>query len=860
MNKSKLLKTGLAITAFMSLFSMFFPKINFAAVKCNPINEADVKYVNATLVDINGDNYNAQIRGVPLEQYNPKTVNEKARIDEKSLLFGSCYGIILGGIQNGYVAADVRNESSGVVQGLVNNKLENGNIKLASKYNNGNTLFPTSGETGANKIYNEILTNWKFPFKKQSNGYYMFDSDKYHVTKDYSTKTFKLHEGERGGFFPFNNCQDDTVSNEDIRNLYFTAKFEIPFYMTTDGKVKNSTTGKYEDMVFNFSGDDDVWVFVDDTLVLDLGGVHRRQTGNINFAKNQVFYSSIFNDSTRTETNNVTKTAFSSGKLSQGKHTLKIFYMERAGGSSNLLATFNLQSSGVETKYMEKYTNKQLDSVIKTGAIGEKIELEEKSFNDKVLVERPKETEVTLKEDLQTYYFWYKSKYNLNVDYLDYFDGSKVAQSSTNKVCEDEKYTTEAKKPTGYTLVEVPKNASGIMPHQDLTVKYYYKYTDAKATINYIDKTTGQILNTVKKIGTEGDKIPLEEKSFENYVLVEAPQGEFKYTKKEQIINYYYKQKGKITVNYLDKTTNAKLGEEILEGIEGDKVTSKQKDFNGYVFFSGPDTENHTITRNKQEVNYYYIKQSNITVHYTDKETNKDLETKKDTVIEGTIYKTEEKEFDDYKLVEKPVKEDVLVGRSDVEVYYYYEKLKFNLKVDMNLKQGTINDRYYELKNKTGKIEAELKDANASSSNKIYYIIKVTNDQEKIGSGRLIDYIPEGYMASQEDNPLWTISSDMIYLDVEEIKPGETREYELVLTKKDGIDVCRTVTNKVKINAKDNLVETTLKDNEDINDVVIMPRTGARNVILGVGSVLFGALFATGIFLRKRNRSNKINE
>ena len=859
MKKQKLLKIGLAAMAFLSAYSIFFPKINYASTTCTQVKDNDVIYVNANFVDINADKYNAQIRGVAKDDYMIKSDIDRAKIDEKSLLFGSCYGIILGGIQNGYVGTAIRTESSGVIQGLVNNKLENGNIKLASRFNNGDTLFPTSGETGKNKMYNEILTNWKFPFKKQADGYYMFDSDKYHVTRDYANKTFKLHEGERGGIFPFNNCQDDTVNDADSRNLYFTAKFEIPFYMTTDGKVKNSSTGNYEDMVFNFSGDDDVWVFVDDTLVLDLGGVHRKQTGNINFGKNQVFYQTIYNEATGKEEKNVTKTAFSSGKLAQGKHTLRIFYMERAGADSNLLATFNLQSSGVETKYMEKYTNRQLDSVIKTGPIGEEIELEEKSFTDKVLVEKPKETKATLKEDLQTFYYWYKSKYNVNVDYLDYFDKSKIAESTSTKVCEDDPYNTEAISKDGYTLVEVPSNASGIMPHEDVNVKYYYKYNGAKATINYIDKTTGHNLDTVEKVGTEGEKVPLEEKSFDNYVLVEAPQEEYTFTKKEQVINYYYKQKGKITVHYLDKTTKAKLGEEILEGIEDDTVESVQKSFDGYIFYSGPKSQTHTITRYEQDIYYYYIKQSKITVHYTDKDTKQDLDTKNDIVIEGSVYRTEEKDFEDYKLVEKPETEDFLIGRENVEVYYYYQKLKFNLKVDMNLKKGTINDRYYELKNKAGKIEAELKDANSSSSNKIYYVIRVTNDQEKVGSGKLIDYIPEGYFAMQEENPLWTISADLIYLDVDNINPGETREYELVLTKKEGVDVCRTITNKVKIEAKDGLVETSLEDNEDINDVVIMPRTGIKNTILCIGSLLFGTLAGISIFFIKR-RNKKENE
>lgn len=851
MKKQKLFKTMLAANAIMLLFSMFGAKNSNAQVSCNAVSESDVRYVNASLVDINGDVYNEQMRGLTWDEYNQKPVIERGKLDENYLLFGSCYGIILGGVQNGYVSPDVRNESAGIVQGLVKNKLVNGNIALADKFKNGNNLFPTSGATGKNNIYNEILTNWKFPFLKQENGYYSFDSDKYHVTKDYGAKTFKLHEGARGGFFPFNNCSDDTVSDTERRNLYFTAKFEIPFYMTTDGKVKNSSTGKYEDMVFNFSGDDDVWVFVDDTLILDLGGVHMKQKGNINFAKNQVYYEAIYNQSTNKETRDVTKTALSSGRLAPGEHTLRIFYMERAGGESNLLASFNLQSSGVKTRYMEKYTNRELDSVIKTGPVGEQIELEEKSFTDKVLVERPNVSEVTLQEKLQTFDFWYKSKYNLIVDYIDILSNEKIAESSQSKVLEDEQYSTNKIDITGYTFVNSSDNTSGVMPHEDVHVKYYYKYSDAKATINYIDQTTGQVLDTVKKVGAEGEVIPLEDRSFDDYVLVEKPTEQYKYTKKEQIINYYYKHKGKITVNYLDKSSKDKIGTEVLEGIEGDLVNSQAKEFDGYMFYAGPDSNEHTITRDKQEVNYYYIKQSRITVHYVDKESEQELDSVSDVVIEGSVFKTEEKEFEDYKLVEKPESEDVLIGRSDIEMYYYYQKLKFNLKVDMNLKQGTINDRYYELKNKVGKIEAEIKDANSSSTNKIYYIIRVTNNEEKIGSGVLVDYIPDGYMALQEDNPLWSISADRIYMDVDNINPNETREFELVLTKKEGVNICNTITNLVKIQAKDNLEETTLSDNEDKNDLVIMPRTGGKQIAIGITSIFTG-LVATFIIIKRK--------
>ena len=77
MIKQKLLKTGLALSATLSLFNVFMPKINYAAVKCNSISESDVKYVDATLADINGDIYNAQMRGLSWEDYSKKQCMKK---------------------------------------------------------------------------------------------------------------------------------------------------------------------------------------------------------------------------------------------------------------------------------------------------------------------------------------------------------------------------------------------------------------------------------------------------------------------------------------------------------------------------------------------------------------------------------------------------------------------------------------------------------------------------------------------------------------------------------------------------------------------------------------------------------------
>lgn len=854
MKDRKLLKTGVvAVTALMSIISLGFNSKTKAATNCKRVDDSKVKYVNTTFVDINPEFYNAQMRGMTSEEYYPNSVPVRSEWDKVALLFGSTEGRMVGGIQNGFTGPNERSQCHGVLQGLAKDRLVNGNLVISDRFLNGTTLFPTSGETAWNKPYNEILSNWKMPFYKEDNGYYSYNSERYHISRDDANKRFVLHEGERSGFYPFNNCTDDT-SVESNRNLYFTAKMEIPFLMTSDGKVKNSSTGQYEDMVFNFSGDDDVWVFVDDKLVVDLGGLHIKQTGNINFNKNEVFYSCVYNENSNADSYDVTKTAFESGKLSPGNHTLRVFYMERAGGESNLFVSFNLQSSGVKTRYVEKYTNKEFASTIKTGPVGEKITLEEKEFKDKVLCERPSVSEVTLKDELQTYTYYYKNKYSVTADYIDKANNQKIAESETTKVTEDDQYTTNSKEVKNYKLVEEPANKNGTMPHNDVNVKYYYKYNNCKVKVNYIDKLTGNILGTASLTGVEGEEAKPEEKSFDDFVLSERPTTKTIFNKKEQEINYYYKHTGKLIVNHIDKADGKILDTEVRSGIEGDKVKTESKSFKNYSLYKSALYEQYTLNREVQEANYYYVHECKVIVNYIDKDTNETLEQIIGEASEGTVYPTFAKEFYDYQLVEKPKSENILIGKGNVEVNYYYRKLKFNLKVDMNLIKADINGNYYELKNKIGKIETPIKEANGSSTGKIYFSIKVKNDEERSGNGILVDYLPQGYEALQEENNDWTITSDRAYIDIEKIEPGEEKEYKIVLTKKQGIDICGNVRNTVRVESR-NIPETTLKDNEDKNDVVIMPRTGVKTVA-SIASGMFMTLVVSYVGLRKI-KSNK---
>lgn len=169
------------------------------------------------------------------------------------------------------------------------------------------------------------------------------------------------------GFFPFN---ETTTSKSAVRYNYgYGAKLEIPFTLTSTGTVKDDYNNEIP-IRFYFSGDDDVWVFIDDQLVLDIGGAHARVSGVLEFdqrdnKKNTVtsYVSRVKNSKTGNygaencdEHNHTTATSItylgttetyyknasvSIPNLSTSKHTLTMYYMERGMWESNMAVAFN---------------------------------------------------------------------------------------------------------------------------------------------------------------------------------------------------------------------------------------------------------------------------------------------------------------------------------------------------------------------------------------------------------------------------------------------------------------------------------------------------------------------------------------
>ena len=246
-----------------------------------------------------------------------------------------------------------------IYSGLVGDKLVDGRIKLADERK------AISGDKVVNLFDNDdkdtYVGTYNFPMEYIGNGYYQYDSKKNHVQ-------FSDEKGENGlynlkrfdkaslkGFMPFNSLnfgKYDSRYNayylEGTPNYFFGMNLNVPFYLAGDGTIITDN-GETQNMTFDFSGDDDIWVYVDNHLVLDLGGVHDAVSGKIDFAKHIVSTSGNHYDEDNKkfdkDSKEITTTSDYLASLSTGLHTMKIFYLERGAEVSNCLITLRLAES-----------------------------------------------------------------------------------------------------------------------------------------------------------------------------------------------------------------------------------------------------------------------------------------------------------------------------------------------------------------------------------------------------------------------------------------------------------------------------------------------------------------------------------
>lgn len=170
------------------------------------------------------------------------------------------------------------------------------------------------------------------------------DTDKYFLQSNTNPVRGRTTTAETsdGNYFPLNSS--DQSGDASRLNYGFGQKFDLKFRLTSDGTVLDSDN-KRVPIEFNFSGDDDVWVFIDGQLVLDIGGDHAVVTGKIDFANKMATVSSAKNSSSGGTSDGEVKKYFPKEFVTNNyftkEHTLTMFYMERGLWESNMKITFN---------------------------------------------------------------------------------------------------------------------------------------------------------------------------------------------------------------------------------------------------------------------------------------------------------------------------------------------------------------------------------------------------------------------------------------------------------------------------------------------------------------------------------------
>ena len=548
-------------------------------------------------------------------------------------------------------------------------------------------------------------------------------------------------------------------------------------------------------------------------------------------------------------------------KMTKKEQVLKYYYIHVSGG--------------VIEKHIDVISGQILANKTYEGNEGDAYDIPSRTFEGYDLVEDrlPSNSKGTMKvEPVEViYYYIYRSK--VTAEYIDKNTGNKLTDDVVQKGHEGDNYTTDRKTFDDYKLVEVPSNADGSMTKEDITVTYYYVHTSGGVIVNHIDIKTGkQLLDETKEEGYEGDSYETHEENIPEYDLVKEKYPENavgKMTIEPTRVIYYYIKKTEVNVKYVDKETGEEIDEPTnIPGHEGDDYKTEPKDVPGYDLIEEPENKDGTMTADPIGVIYYYKRPAKVIVNYYDIDTKEKLADEIEiTGHQNDDYTTEQKDIKYYEIAKTPEnKEGKMIvtvtkdenGKEIVDdttyVNYYYRKLIFNLRVDKTITSVIVNGQETLINGSLGKVEVHRKELSTANV-KVVYKIKVTNDSELTGKANVVENIPSGMTMIADNNPEWTINETTASIETDEIKPGESREYQVVLGWQNGDNNIGTKENIASIITENEagFEEKDKSDNESKADLIVAVGTGEVPYVAIAGSILLIMISITaGIYVIKK--------
>ena len=550
-------------------------------------------------------------------------------------------------------------------------------------------------------------------------------------------------------------------------------------------------------------------------------------------------------------------------KMTKEEQVLKYYYIHVSGG--------------VIEKHIDVISGQILANAVHNGNEGDAYDIPSRTFDGYDLVEDrlPANSKGTMKVDPVEVVYYYSYRTKVTAEYIDKNTGNRLTDDVVQNGHEGDNYTTERKLFDGYKLIEVPANADGTMTKDDIKVTYYYVHTSGGVIVNHLDvKTNKQLIDETKEEGYEGDPYETHEENISGYDLVKEkyPENATGTMTTETIrVTYYYIKKTEVNVKYVDKET----GEEIdvptnIPGHEGDDYKTETKDVPGYDLVEEPENKDGTMTANPIDVIYYYRRPAKVIVNYYDADTKEKLADEVEiTGHQNDEYTTEQKDIKYYKIETLPVNKDgkmiVTVtkdenGKKIVEdttyVNYYYRKLIFNLRVDKTIASVIVNGQETAINGNLGKVEVHRKELSTANV-KVVYKIKVTNDSELTGKANVVENIPSGMTMKLDNNPGWTINETTASIETDEIKPGESREYQVVLGWQNGDSNIGTKENVASIVTENEagFEEQFDTDNVSRANLIVAVGTGEVPYVAIAGGILMIMIAMTvGVYVIKKRK------